>query len=130
MKSDLYTKIVLTIIAVCLVYIAIMGCPPSYRLKNGKRALAVIVSNTELDVNVTNPDLDVKVTNPTLDVSFENRALDVNVLSGTVSVNNTVKVRGNFTEASIVSCPTCRGSGEALLGQCPRCRGTGRVTVD
>lgn len=130
MKSDLYIKSVLTIIAVCLVYIAIKGFPPSYRLKNGKLAIAVVVTNPELDVNVTNPELDVTFGNRELDVNVVNKTVPI---EGIVSVGNTVQVRGNFTENSVVQCPDCKGKGKVNSwddGNCRRCRGTGRVTVE
>jgi hypothetical protein len=141
MKSDLYIKSVLTIIAACLLVIVIRGNPTTRRLKNGQRVLAVTVADNELDVNVTNPELHVNVTNPDLrvkandplEVVVANRAVPI---SGSVTIEGTVNVRGNVTQGSIARCPECSGSGRVrpLFSnneiQCARCRGTGKVTVE
>jgi hypothetical protein len=89
MNVDAYTKAVLTVIAVCLVWMCLNGLTPvagaqaarpeptpvilvdakgapiytseGFRVSLGVRALPVLVSNTSLPVEISNPSLAVSV---------------------------------------------------------------------
>lgn len=96
MKTDLYTKAVLTVIAVCLVWMCVNGATPvvgaqtarpeptpvvlvdakgtpiytpeGLRVNLGPRAVPVTINNTSLPVTVNNPALPVTMTNPYIQV--------------------------------------------------------------
>jgi hypothetical protein len=85
MKVDTYTKVVLTVIAACLVWMCVNGAMPVAKAQAGVTPTPVVlvdakgapvttvpvaVLNQALRVEVANPSLSVAVSNPTLPFSI------------------------------------------------------------
>lgn len=110
MKTDLYTKIILTVIAVCLVITVVKDIPLLTTARAGHTAGSGYASEI-IDVRVVNtPDVNIRTSYQGLDVNVKNavkldvpyNGLDVNLKSGIkldipyggldVNVKNSVKL--------------------------------------
>ena len=87
MKSDMYTKVILTVIALCLVWMCLNGVTPSVRAQgNAPSPMPVVLVDSRgvplitaegLRVNVGGLAVPVLVRNPTVPVTIGNETVPI-----------------------------------------------------